>query len=217
MAEVKKTEKAQIAKKEKAALAPKTSAKGFYHYIKQAWKKPTEEKRKEIRNLMIGWRAGRRIVKIDKPTRLDRARALGYKAKKGFVIFRVTIERGGRVRPRPRVKRRTKRQTVRKNLGMSYQWVAEQRVQHAYTNLEILNSYKLAKDGKYYFFEVITIDPNVPEIKSDPNLNWICRIENRNRSLRGLTSAAKKSRGMMYKSHNMKVRPSLRSWRRIGK
>ena len=217
MTEAKKTEKAQTAKKEKTVQTPKTSVKGFYHYIKQSWKKPTAEKRKEIRNLMIGWRAGRRIVKIEKPTRLDRARALGYKAKKGFVIFRVTIERGGRVRPRPRVKRRTRRQIVRKILGMSYQWVAEQRVQHAYTNLEILNSYKLGKDGQHYFFEVIAIDPSVPEIKSDKNLNWICKIQNRNRALRGLTSAAKKSRGLMYKNPNMKVRPSLRSWKRIGK
>jgi large subunit ribosomal protein L15e len=216
MVEAKKTEKKEV-KKEKAVSTPKTSVKGFYHYIKQAWKKPNAARVKEIREKMIEWRAGRRIVKIEKPTRLDRARALGYKAKNGVLVFRVTIERGGRVRARPRVKRRSRRQTIRKILGMSYQWVAEQRVQHAYTNLEILNSYKLGKDGRYYFFEVIAIDPNVPEIKSDKQLNWICKSVNQNRALRGLTSSAKKSRGLMYKSHNMKVRPSLRSWKRIGK
>ena len=34
-----------------------------------------------------------------------------------------------------------------------------------FKNLEILNSYKLAKDGKHYFFEVILVDPAKPEIK----------------------------------------------------
>lgn len=215
MAEAKKTEKKET--KEKTKKEPAKSVKGFYHYIKQAWKKPNAARVKEIREKMIEWRAGNRIVKIEKPTRLDRARALGYKAKNGVLVFRVTIERGGRVRARPRVKRRSRRQTIRKILGMSYQWVAEQRLQHKYTNLEILNSYKLGKDGRFYFFEVIAIDPNVPEIKSDKQLNFMCRPENRNRALRGLTSSAKKSRGLMYKSHNMKVRPSLRSWHRMGK
>ena len=52
---------------------------------------------------------------------------------------------------------------------------------------------------------------------NDPVFNWICRPENKNRAQRGLTSAAKKSRGLRSKSHNMKVRPSLRSWDRKGK
>jgi len=204
-----------MAEKQKAET--KHSVNGFYHYIKQAWRKPSEEKVKEIRNRMIEWRSQERVQKIDKPSRLDKARNLGYKAKKGFVIFRVTLERGGRVRPRPVSRRRTRTMGIRKVLKMSYQWVAEQRVQNKYPNLEILNSYKLAKDGRFYFFEVIAIDPTVPEIKSDSNLKWITSPKNRNRAIRGLTSAAKKSRGMRTKSHNIKVRPSLRANNRQGK
>jgi len=214
MTEQKKTAKKQE-KKEKKVVNP--SVKGFYHYIKQSWKKPSENFTEEIRKKMIAWRAGRRITKLDKPSRLDKARQLGYKAKKGIIVFRVVLNRGGRQKERPRTKRRSKRLVARKVLKMNYQWVAEQRVQHAHPNLEILNSYPLGKDGTHAFFEVIAVDVSKPEIQNDNSLNWICRKENRNRALRGLTSAAKKSRGLLHKGRNLKVRPSLRAWKRHGK
>ena len=100
---------------------------------------------------------------------------------------------------------------------MNYRWVAEQRAQKKFKNLEVLNSYKLGKDGKHYFFEIILVDPNRPEIKNDPKLKWITSSKNKKRALRGLTSAAKKSRGLRKKSHELKVRPSLRAHRRRGK
>ena len=79
---------------------------------------------------------------------------------------------------------------------MNYRWIAEQRAARKYTNLEVLNSYQIAKDGVNYFFEVILIDPERQEIKTDKTINWICRAENRGRVFRGLTSAGKKSRGL---------------------
>lgn len=100
---------------------------------------------------------------------------------------------------------------------MNYRWVAEQRVQRKFSNLEVLNSYNIGKDGMYYFFEVILVDPERPEIKNDKTINWICRKENRGRVFRGLTSAGKKSRGLRNKSRNLKIRPSLRAWNRLGK
>lgn len=189
-------------------------AQGMYHYIGEAWKKPSREL---MQPLLVQWRAGESLVKVDKPMRLDRARVLGYKAKKGFVIIRVRLKRGGRKRSRHKHGRKSRKQHVRKTLKMSYQWVAEIRAERAYRNLEVLNSYLLAKDGKYYFYEVIMIDPSMPEIKNDPILNWIAKPKNAQRAQRGLTSAGKKSRGLSSKSHNLKVRPSLRSWQRKGK
>ncbi len=187
-------------------------AKGLYYYLKQAWKKPDK---KTLRDRMIVWRSGKSIEKVDKPLRLDRARALGYKDKKGFVVVRVKLIRGGRKRTVPNKARKPKKQRVKKILKMNYQWVAEQRAQRKYTNLEVLNSYKIGKDGKHYFFEVILVDKNKPEIKNDKTINWICK--NKKRALRGLTSAAKKSRGLRTKSRNLKVRPSQRAWGRKGK
>lgn len=188
------------------------SVHGMYYYLKQAWKHPSSERQAEQREGLAAWREADRITKIDKPTRLDRARALGYKAKKGFVIFRVTLVRGGRQRERPTTKRRPKRFNTKLILKMSYQGVAEARVQKKYPNLNVLNSYKIGKDGKFYFFEVIAVDMNAPEIKADKNLSWLCNNKNKNRALRGLTSVGKKARGLLNRGANFKVRPSSRMW-----
>lgn len=188
---------------------------GMYHQLREAWKKPTSEM---LYGRMIQWRAGNSIEKVERPLRLDKARSLGYKAKKGIVLFRVRIKRGGRRRIRAGVKgRKSRKQTIRKTLKMNYQWVAEIRAARKYKNLEVLNSYWVGKDGEYYYFEVIMVDPSRPEIKNDDTMNWIAEQGNKKRAERGLTSAARKSRGLRSRSRNMKVRPSLRSWNRKGK
>ncbi|MEX0932772.1 MAG: 50S ribosomal protein L15e [Candidatus Pacearchaeota archaeon] len=188
--------------------------KGLYHYIKEAWKKP---EKKTLRERMVEWRKSQSITRVDKPLRLDRARALGYKDKKGFTILRVKLKRGGHKRPRPNKGRRSKRLHTRKNLKMNYKWIAEQRAGRKYKNLEVLNSYNIGKDGIHYFYEVILVDPNRPEIKSDKKLKWITTPANKGRVFRGLTSAGNKSRGLRKKSRELKVRPSIRAQGRKGK
>ena len=105
------------------AIKKKESFKGFYHYMKQAWKKPDK---KMLHERMIEWRSGANIVKVEKPLRLDRARNLGYKAKKGFVVVRVIVLRGGHKRPKPNKARKSTKQSNKKILKMNYQWIAEQ-------------------------------------------------------------------------------------------
>ncbi|RLG12732.1 50S ribosomal protein L15e [Candidatus Pacearchaeota archaeon] len=188
--------------------------KGLYYFLRQAWKKPDK---KTLRERMIEWRKSRVLTKVEKPLRLDRARALGYKDKKGFVIIRVRIKRGGHKRSRPNKGRRSKRLHTRKNLKMNYKWIAEQRAERKFKNLVALNSYLIGKDGINYFYEVIMVDPSKPEIKKDKKINWICKKQNQKRALRGLTSAAKKSRGLRNKSPTSKTRPSVRAGKRRGK
>jgi large subunit ribosomal protein L15e len=189
--------------------------KGLYHYVKAAWKKPSI---KDLRERMIEWRKSNALTVVDKPLRIDRARNLGYKAKKGFVMIRVRIARGGRKRRRAGVKgRKTRRQTNRKTLKMNYKWVSEIRAARKFKNLEVLNSYWIGKDGKHYFYEVIMVDPSKPEIKNDKKMKWVSVDSNKKRAERGLTSFAKKSRGMRLRSPKLKVRPSVRAWNRKGK
>ncbi len=199
---------------EKKITETKSSVKGMYHYIKQAWKKPDV---KVLRERMTQWRSEPVQVKVDKPLRLDRARALGYKDKNGVSVIRIMVKRGGHKRSRPNKGRRSKRLHARKTLKMSYKWIAESRVQNKHKNLEVLNSYLVGKDGVNYFYEVICVDPVKPEIKSDKNLSWTGKGSNKNRVLRGLTSAAKKSRGLRNKHPTSKVRPSVRAGGRRGK
>jgi len=166
---------------------------GMYKYIKEAWKTPDK---KVLRERMIEWRAGNAIEKVEKPLRLDRARALGYRAKKGFVVLRVRVKRGGHKRSRPSKGRQIRKLSIRKNLNLNYQNISERRAQAKYKNLEVLNSYWVGKDGMHYFYEVIMVDPERKEIKNDSKINWIGDRKNSNRVLRGLTSSGKKSRGL---------------------
>jgi len=192
---------------------------GTYKYIKQAWLRPKSTIKELLRDRLIQWRHENAITRIEHPTRLDRARNLGYRAKQGFVLTRVRVLRGGKKRPRPTKKgRRSKRQTIKKALGKNMQWICEERTAKKFPNLEVLNSYYLAKDGKHIWYEVILVDPQNPAIKSDKKLSWIGQGANRRRVFRGLTSAGRRSRGLKKKGMGTeKIRPSLSAHRRRGK
>lgn len=183
---------------------------GMYKYIREAWKSPKQNILKEnLRTRVADWKDEPATIRIERPTRLDRARSLGYRAKQGIIVVRQRVERGGRQRPRPNGGRRSKRATQRKDVNISYQSVAEQRTADKYPNCEVLNSYYVAEDGQYYWYEVILVDKNHPAIKSDNQLRWITTVKHTNRVFRGLTSAAKRSRGLYHKGKGAeKVRPS---------
>lgn len=169
----------------------------LYKALRIFWK---SDKRIEIfKKRLIEWRKQPAVVRVEKPTRLDRARALGYKAKQGFIIVRVRVRKGGRSRRaylwlhgKKPSSQGIRRFTPRKSL----RWIAEEKAQRKFPNLEVLNSYYVAEDGMYKWFEVIMVDKHHPVIKSDPKINWICEKQHRRRVFRGLTSAGKKARGL---------------------
>ena len=187
---------------------------GITKYLRNAWKKPDV---KTLRDRMIEWRKGESIVRVKKPLRIDRARSLGYKAKKGISVVRVRIRRGGHKKTRPNKARRTKRLHNRKNLRMNYKEIAETRASRKFKNMEVLNSYNIGKDGIHYFYEVILVDRVAPEIKTDKELSFVTKSANRGRAFRAQTSAGKKARGLRNSRIKApKVRPSLRANRRRG-
>jgi len=186
---------------------------GVAKYLRVAWKKPDK---KTLRERMIEWRKGGVFVRVEKPLRLDRARSLGYKAKKGVSVVRIKIKRGGHKRTRPNKARRTKRLHIRKNLRMNYKEIAETRVARRFSNMEVLGSYWVGKDGMNYFYEVILVDGSKSEIKSDKELGAFVRAPKK-KALRGLTSSGRKARGLRNSSVKVpKVRPSLRAHGRRG-
>ncbi|MFX1536981.1 MAG: 50S ribosomal protein L15e, partial [Promethearchaeota archaeon] len=147
----------------------------MYGHIQKFW---TEKNDKTFKNLrrerLIRWRREPAVNRVERPTRLDRARALGYQAKQGYVLVRVRLYRGGRKKPPPRRGRRSKRMGLtRITPGKSKQWIAEERAARKYPNLQVLNSYYIAEDGVYKWYEVIFVDPYHPVILSDPKINWI--------------------------------------------
>jgi len=159
------------------------------------------------------------VVRVERPTNIARARTLGYKAKKGFVIARVRIRKGSGLHKRPTMGRRPKRMGVKKlTRRLGIQAIAEQRVSRKFKNCEVLNSYYIGDDGKSHYYEVILVDTSAPEIVSDKEINWICDKNQKGRAFRGLTSKGKKSRGLRGQgSGSEKVRPSLRAHDRKAK
>ncbi len=188
--------------------------KNLYQYIQDAWKKPSASYvDKLLWQRMIGWRKGKTVVRIDKPTRLDRARTLGYKAKPGYVLARVKVRRGSLRKGRFDSGRKPSKMGVRKITMMkSIQRIAEERVQKHFPNLEVLNSYWVGEDGMHKFYEVILVDPHHPVIQKDPKINWLCEPHHKGRVYRGLTSAGKKGRGLLHKGKGAeKLRPSRKA------
>jgi len=190
---------------------------GMYKHIRDMWKKPQKNMPELWRERLLKWRTEPSTVRIERPTRIDKARSLGYKAKQGFLIVRQRVPRGGHFRGSYLGGRRSKHQRKVMILSKSYQQIAEERANRKYPNCEVLNSYWVAKDGIYAWYEVILIDKAHPAIKSDSDINWITARQHKRRAYRGLTSAARKSRGLRRKGKGAeKIRPSLRAKGRRG-
>jgi len=195
-------------------------AKSMYGHIRDAWKDPDSTYVHELRwHRLQEWRREASVQRIDKPTRLDRARSLGYKAKQGIVMVRAGIRRGSARKPRYIRGRRTKRMGMRKiTRGKSIQRIAEERAARKFPNLQVLNSYWVGEDGKHKWYEIIMVDPAHPVIKSDPRLNWLCQPNQKGRVFRGKTSAGIKGRGQRKRGKGTeKTRPSIRSRGNLGK
>ena len=71
-----------------------------YKYMTEVWNKPEDSFVKELmKQRVIEWRQQPAIFRIEHPTRLDRARKLGYKAKQGFIVVRARIRREAEKNP----------------------------------------------------------------------------------------------------------------------
>lgn len=195
-------------------------AKSMYAYVRDAWKRPGDT---EVRTLLWyrlqQWRREGSVVRVRRPTRIDRARTLGYKAKQGVIVARVRVRRGGRRKSRYIRGRRTARMGMRRvTMAKSIQRIAEERASRKYPNMEVLNSYWVGEDGRSKFYEVILVDGHHPAIRSDAQLAWISEPSHRGRAGRGKTSAGRKGRGMRKKGGGTEhTRPSIRSNANKGK
>jgi large subunit ribosomal protein L15e len=194
--------------------------KSMYAYVREAWKRPDKSYVEELLwDRMQIWRREGSVVRVEHPTRIDRARALGYRAKQGIAVARVKVRRGGRRRSRYVRARRTARMGKnRLTPGKSLQRIAEERASRRFPNMEVLNSYWVGQDGKLKYYEVILVDGHHPAIKSDRKLAWIGGATQSGRAERGKTSAGRRGRGMGTRGTGTeKTRPSIRSHANQGK
>ena len=135
------------------------------------WYKMWKDNSPVLRERAISWRKENAVTRIERPSRLLRARRLGYKAKQGIVVVRMRVGTGGMRRQRPRGGRRPKHLGVtRIKADDNMKTVAQRRVLEKYPNMKLLGSYFLYKDGKHYWYEVILADPSHPRIAKDKEL-----------------------------------------------
>merc|ERR1712083_638460 len=191
-----------------------------YKYLQQIWRKKQCEAMQYILRLRTWeYRQLPRIHRVTKPSRPDKARRLGYKAKQGYVVYRVAVRRGSRktMAPGGVIYGKPKDQGINQmKCTRSLRALAEERVGRKMGALRVLNSYWVGQDGTYKFYEVIMVDPAHKVIRDDPRINWLCRPVHKHREIRGLTTAGKKSRGLQQRGNkDNKVRPSrTASWKR---
>jgi large subunit ribosomal protein L15e len=180
---------------------------GYLKYVRQAFNAPTQDVEELQRQRLIAMRKEPVTVRLERPTRIDRARAIGYKAKQGILVVRQSVSRGGHVRPDIKGGRRPSRFHQVKNLHKNYQQICEERANDAFRNCEVLGSYLVAADGKHLWYEVILIDRAHPQVLHDDRLIGIAAQHGR--VYRGLTSAGRKGRGLRRKGvGSEKTRPS---------
>ncbi len=188
-----------------------------YRYMARSFQETLGDEGSERRHeRLLTWRREHTVTRLERPTRLDRARAVGFRAKGGFVIVRVRVRRGGQRKRAIIAGRRPKHKGINKmTLSKSLRWIAEERAQKHYPNLEVLNWYWVGEDGKQKFFEIILVDPANPEILADSKLAWIAAPNQKGRVYRGLTSAGKEGRGLRWKGKGAeRFRPSYAANRR---
>ena len=116
---------------------------GVTKYVRTAWKSPKQSMEPRHRTgRMAEWRHEPVFQRIDKPTRIDAARRVGYRAKQGVVICRTRVRRGGLRKGVVNMKRKPSKAGVTKiTMAKSIQRIAEERVSRRYPNLRVLNSY----------------------------------------------------------------------------
>jgi len=137
----------------------------------QVWLKMLKENPMELRQRAVVWRNENAVTRVEKPSRIARARRLWYKAKQGIIVIRMRVGTGGMRKQRPRGGRRPKHLGVTKiKADVSMKQVAERRVLDRYPNMKLLGSYFLYKDGMHYWFEVILADPSHPRIAKDKEI-----------------------------------------------
>ncbi len=142
----------------------------MYKYISRTWRtvRTSPEYKRYMTLKRVEWRKGKTIKRMEKPTRLDKAHAAGYKAKQGYAVVRVKVRKGGLSKIPPKLGRRQKRMGISKiKRGKSAREIAEERAKKKFRNLSVIGSYYLGEDGEYIWYEIIMRDENHPSIRKD--------------------------------------------------
>ena len=128
---------------------------GAYKYIRETFQKEYKERSPQLRQRLSKWRKQNTLTRVVKPTNITRARSLGYKATKDYIVARVRVKRGKRRRSATSLGRKPGKNRKTENPGKPWQWFAEQKASKRYPNMNVINSYFVGEDGQHAYYETI--------------------------------------------------------------
>jgi large subunit ribosomal protein L15e len=127
----------------------------FYSRVQKSFETEYKEKSQVLKKRLEQWRTEATVQKIAKPTNLARARTLGYKAKKEFMVVRVCVSKGNRRRRQTDQGRKSGKQRKTMNPGVNLKWFADRKAQNTHKNMKVIGSYFVGEDGRKKWFEVV--------------------------------------------------------------
>ncbi|MCL4372141.1 50S ribosomal protein L15e [Candidatus Marsarchaeota archaeon] len=143
---------------------------------------------------LAAWSKDPAITRVERPSNLPRARALGYKAKEGIIIARTGVRKGTRKRQTAGGGRKPSKSGRFFSRHKSVQLIAEERVAKKFTNYEVVNSYFVGETGTKRYYEVILASKDSPALKNDSAYKNIIRSPRR--AERALTASGRRMRGL---------------------
>ncbi len=165
-----------------------------YKTMKRTFIGEYKERAPQYKERLVAWNKQGPVVMAGKPTNIARARELGYKAKQGVMVARVSVRKGRRMRPTVGGGRKPSKSGRYFSRAKSLQLVAEEKAARKFTNLEVLNSYFVGETGEKRFYEIIMLDRSSPTVKNSSEYAQV--IAHRSRAQRGLTHSGRKVRGL---------------------
>uniref|UniRef100_A0A0E0PWW7 Ribosomal protein L15 n=1 Tax=Oryza rufipogon TaxID=4529 RepID=A0A0E0PWW7_ORYRU len=180
---------------------------GAYRCVSELWRRKQSDVMTFVQRVRC-W-DHRRQPAIGRPTRPDKARRLGDKAKQGYVVLPCPSRRGGRKRPVPKgiVYSKPKHQGITQlKFQRNKRSVAEELLGASW-----VDSGCSPPTGSSLW--MLLTAPSA----TTPRINWLCKPVHKHGELHGLTSAGNKYRGLRGKGHtHHKARPSSprATWKR---
>lgn len=134
---------------------------GAYKYMRKSFTSLYKARGLALRSRLAAWRSSFRVERVEKPTNVIRARQLGYKARKYFVIARVRVAKGKRTRPKYSLGRKPAKTVKYVSPAFDAAWRAEQKAAKKFRNLKVVGSYYVGEDGMHKYYEVVMFNPSL--------------------------------------------------------
>jgi hypothetical protein len=162
---------------------------GAYKYVEELWKKKQSDVLRFLQRVRCWeYRQLPSITRLTQPSRPDKARRLGYKAKQGYVIYRVRVRRGDRKKPVSKVCFRRLvafRRTMRRGVSSTVALLPRQYIRLKYTLIHIRRWFGifLPRDACHLNLPILTGQLVLPPLAGyclwKAGQCWYCQAEAR--------------------------------------